>query len=183
MRRFFHATFITRLLQLPELPCFDFQGLKKNNVHDIVIWWVPHSANKNMLHPAQRQDSGDTSQAQTAVEKKILQRKVKTTNMVNIQAHSFPLPCYCIEPTLSFQLATKGKLLSFALVWYFQLLKYSQTYTKCVHVANAHTLYSTNINRISSHLLSCCFLVLVIYNSTEWVEPKKQADQVLNHRG
>lgn len=183
MRRFFHATFITRLLQLPELPCFDFQGLKKNNVHDIVIWWVPHSANKNMLHPAQRQDSGDTSQAQTAVEKKILQRKVKTTNMVNIQAHSFPLPCYCIEPTLSFQLATKGKLLSFALVWYFQLLKYSQTYTKCAHVANAHTLYSTNINRISSCLLSCCFLVLVIYNSTEWVEPKKQADQVLNHRG
>lgn len=37
MRRFFHATFITRLLQLPELPCSDFQGLKKNNVHDIVI--------------------------------------------------------------------------------------------------------------------------------------------------
>lgn len=37
MRKFFHVTFITNLLQLSRLPRFDFQGLKKNNVRDIII--------------------------------------------------------------------------------------------------------------------------------------------------
>lgn len=32
MRKFFHVTFITNVLQLSTLPHFDFQGLKKNNV-------------------------------------------------------------------------------------------------------------------------------------------------------
>lgn len=35
MRKFFQVTFIAKLLQLLMLPCFDFQELKKNNVHDV----------------------------------------------------------------------------------------------------------------------------------------------------
>lgn len=48
--------------------------------------------NKNMLLPARRQDSHDTSQAQTAAEKKISQLELTTTNMPNVQAYSFALP-------------------------------------------------------------------------------------------
>lgn len=68
MRKFFHITFIPKLLQLSILPCFDFQGLKKNNVHDVTVSGVPHST---QIKTCYIQDSHQTSRVQTAVKEKI----------------------------------------------------------------------------------------------------------------
>lgn len=37
MKNLFHVTSITKLLQLSMLLHFDFQGLKKNNVGEVII--------------------------------------------------------------------------------------------------------------------------------------------------
>lgn len=118
MRKFFCVTFITNLLQLSMLQCFDFQGLKKNNVHDVTTWGVPH-----------------WTQIKTCY----------TFRTVTIQAECRDLQLICWmfrHIPLLFLLSAQKETYSVAVFWYFSSWGILQELTICSCAANAHSLHS-----------------------------------------